>query len=316
MLKPVYALIGEDAFLQLQKIDALLRQLGPDAQRIDSDGEQAELADVFDELRSFAMFGGSKILIMRNADAFLSRFREQLENYVANPSSGSTLVLRLSSLPANQRIYKAIAKIGGIEVCKPPKPYDLPKWIVNHAKAAHQVAVVPDAANLLADLIGGDLGRLDCELAKLAIQAQGGRITPDDIAGSVVFQRDQEMWDMTNALASGSPAEAVRRWRQLLQSDSSSEFRAVTWLTMWLEKTRKALALKRKGMGTTAICQQVQVFPDRLHDPFMKTATALGTRGVTRALNLLAEVDLQSKSGVGEAADNIERFLLSVNLPQ
>lgn len=187
---------------------------------------------------------------------------------------------------------------------------------MNHAKAAHQVAVVPDAANLLADLIGGDLGRLDCELAKLAIQAQGGRITPDDIAGSVVFQRDQEMWDMTNALASGSPAEAVRRWRQLLQSDSSSEFRAVTWLTMWLEKTRKALALKRKGMGTTAICQQVQVFPDRLHDPFMKTATALGTRGVTRALNLLAEVDLQSKSGVGEAADNIERFLLSVNLPQ
>lgn len=115
MLKPVYALIGEDAFLQLQKIDALLRQLGPDAQRIDSDGEQAELADVFDELRSFAMFGGSKILIMRNADAFLSRFREQLENYVANPSSGSTLVLHSVHCRPTSGFIRPSPRSGGLK---------------------------------------------------------------------------------------------------------------------------------------------------------------------------------------------------------
>src|SRR5918993_5560500 len=108
--KPVYALVGSDAFLQLQKLSDILRQMPPDVQRVDAEGERSELAEVLDELRSFAMFGGAKLVVGRDADAFITRFREQLEDYVANPSSSGTLLLRLNSLPANQRIYKAIAK--------------------------------------------------------------------------------------------------------------------------------------------------------------------------------------------------------------
>src|SRR4051812_25279104 len=167
MLKPVYALVGDDAFLQLQKLSAILSQLPPDVQRNDVDGERAELAEVFDELRSFAMFGGSKLVVMRNADDFLTRFREPLEEYVAKPSSGSTLVLRLNKLPKTQRIYKAIAKIGVIEECNAPGERDLPRWITTHAKSAHDVSLSQDAARLLAERIGSDLGRLDNEIAKL-----------------------------------------------------------------------------------------------------------------------------------------------------
>src|SRR5687768_12781168 len=106
MAKPVYALVGADSFLQLQKLAEITRELPADTQRSDYDGETAELADVLDEVRSFAMFGGAKLVVVRDADAFLSRYREQLEDYVDHPSSSSTLVLRLSSLPSNQRIYK------------------------------------------------------------------------------------------------------------------------------------------------------------------------------------------------------------------
>src|SRR6476620_11902269 len=119
--KPVYALVGPDSFLQLEKLREILSLMPKDVQRVDADGERAELADVLDELRSFAMFGGAKLVVVRDADEFISRFREQLEDYVANPSPSGTLVLRLNSLPANQRIYKAIAKTGKIEDCNAPK---------------------------------------------------------------------------------------------------------------------------------------------------------------------------------------------------
>src|SRR3954465_14483625 len=109
MAKPVYALVGPDPFLQLQKLAGILRQLPPDAQRIDVDGERAELAEVLDELRSFAMFGGSKAVVVTNGDDFITKFREQLERYCENPSDSATLVLRVDSLPKNQRIYKIIA---------------------------------------------------------------------------------------------------------------------------------------------------------------------------------------------------------------
>src|SRR5207248_4095717 len=120
-------------------------------------------------------------------------------------------------------------KVGSIEKCDPPKSAELPRWIVTHARAAHKVTVAPDAAQLLADFIGDDLGRLDSELAKLALQSDSGKIDRKDVEHGVAFQREQEMWDMTNEIAAGHVESAPRRWRQLVQMDSSAELRAVTW---------------------------------------------------------------------------------------
>ena len=310
MAKPVYALVGPDAFLQLQKLKEVLAQLPADAQRTDLDGERAELSEVLDELRSFAMFGSGKVVVVRSADAFLTRFREQLEDYVAKPSDSATLILRLDSLPANQRIYKAIAKVGQIESCAPPK--DLARWAIGHAKSAHGMTLAPDAAAMLVELVGADLGRLDTELAKLAIAVDGNRIELDDVSGVVAFQRERQMWDMTNELACGHTAEALRKWRQLIQLDTSAEFRAVTWLGMWLENVRKAVTMKRKGMPIGAIAQQLRIWPREIQGPFFQTADALGESGAARATDLLADIDLRSKSGLGDAASNVERFILQI----
>jgi DNA polymerase III delta subunit len=310
MASPVYALVGADPFVQLQKLREVLVELPQDAQRIELDGERAELAEVLDELRSFAMFGGGKAVIIRNADEFISRFRSQLEDYVAKPSNSATLIMRLESLPSNQRIYKAIAKNGAIVNCDPPK--DLPRWTIQHAKDEHKVTIAPDAAKLLVELVGQDLGRLDSELAKLALTTDGRPISVADVSGGVAFQREREMWDMTNELASGHTAEALRRWRQLVQLDPSTEFRAVTWLAMWLENVRKALAMRKKGMQTFTIAQQLRIWPREIQGPFFETATALGESGAARATDLLAEVDRRSKSGIGDAASNVEGFILQI----
>jgi DNA polymerase-3 subunit delta len=307
---PVYALVGSDAFLQLQALARILRQLPADVQRVDADGETAELADVLDELRSFAMFGSGKLVVVRNADAFLTKYRSQLEDYVAAPSSSGTLALRLTSLPANQRIYKAIAKVGAIEQCEPPK--DLARWLIERARTEHRATISPDAAAMLADLIGADMGRLDGELAKLALASDDNTIGPDDVSEAVAFQRERQMWDMTNALAAGQTDEAIRRWRQLTQMDSSAEFRAITWLGMWLENVRKAIALLRGGANAFTICQQLRIWPRELQTPFIETAKAMGEAGANRALALLAEIDCQTKTGVGDAKDNVERFMLSL----
>jgi DNA polymerase III subunit delta len=303
MLKPVYALVGDDSFLQMQKLSEILKTAPKDAARIDLDGERAQLSDVFDELRSFAMFGGTKIVVMRNGDEFITRFREQLEDYLEHPSDSATLVMRVKSLPGNQRVGKLVAKVGVVEKCEPPKEFELPGWITQRAKTVHKITISPDAARLLAERIGADLGRLDNELAKLALGATGDKVNADEIAHSVVFQREQEMWDMTNELALGRPAEALKRWRQLIQLDPTSEFRAVTWLTMWLEEVSLILS----GGSTQKIAWK---YRDRLPQ-VIKSAKALGKERYARAVDLLAEVDKRSKSGLGDASENVERFIVS-----
>jgi len=310
MPKPVYALVGTDALMQQEALGAIVRELAGQPQRVDVDGETADLADVLDELRSFAMFGGTKVVAVRNADEFVSRFREQMEDYVAKPSDSATLVLRFSSLPSNQRIHKAIAKTGQIVPCQPPK--DLKGWILTRGKSVHRLAITAEAAGLLADFIGDDLGRIDGELAKLALSSAGGRIGVEEIGQSVVFQREREMWDLTNALAGGEAAEALRRWRQLVQCDSSAEFRAVAWLCIWLENVGKALKMLKQGENAFTIGQALRIWPRDVQEKFVSTVKALGERGRKRAVDLLAEIDFQTKTGVGEAAENVERFLLAM----
>ena len=138
-------------------------------------------------------------------------------------------------------------------------------------KSIHKIALDTDALQLLAELIGADLGRLDNELAKLALLVETGRVTADDIARSVAFQREQELKDITIELATGKPAEALRRWRQLVQVDNSAEFRAVTWLMLWLEDVGYVLA----GGGAGKMSWK---YRDRLPQ-FLRTAQSLGRAG-------------------------------------
>ena len=310
MSRSIFALVGADALLQQEALAKISATLPPDAQRVDFDGETAELAVVLDELRSFALFGGGKVVVVRNGDEFISRFRLQLEEYVSQPSDSAVLVLRLNSLPATQRIAKAIAKTGVIETCQPPK--DLVGWSTQRAKSKHSIILSRDAAALLVDLIGADLGRLDGELAKLALSADSGKVDVEEIAGNVAFQREREMWDLTNALAAGNAAEAVSRWRQLVHSDSSAEFRAVTWLCIWLQNVRKALTMLRQGQNAFTIGQTLRIWPRELQQKFVDTAQSLGEPGLARAVDLLAKIDYQTKTGVGDAAENVERFILAM----
>ena len=300
-LKPVHALVGNDLFLQLEKLSELQRAAGKDAQRIDVDGESAQLGEVLDELRSFAMFSASKFVVVRNADDFIKRYREQVEEYVEKPSAGSVLVLRVSSLPSNQRIYKYIVANGQVHDCEAPKK--LGEWIINRAKGTHKLAIKPDAAALLLDLIGPDLGRLDNELAKLALQTNGVADV-DAVSNSASFQREQEMFDMTNEVAAGNTAAALRRWRQLCQLDTSAEFRAVTWLGMWLEDVRTFLSSPQSFKNGWKYREKLPLFK--------KTASSLGPAQASRLIEALAEVDYRSKNGLGEMKDNVERFLLSM----
>jgi len=300
---PVYALVGSESFLQMEALREVLASLGKSVQRIDVEGESAALATVLDELRSYAMFGGSKLVIVRDADAFITQFRSQLEDYVEAPSDSGTLVLRVSALPKSQRIYKFIDKLGGIVPCEPLKQAQLPKWLIDRAKQAHQMKLMPEAAALLAEMIGDDLVKLDSELAKLALMSDDQTIDTKLVGGGVVYQREREMYELTNALATGNATEALRRWRQLVQADASAEFRATTWLGMWLEDVRNVL------IGNTE--KLAWKYRDNMAK-FVTNAKSLGPAGLRRTLDLLAEIDRQSKSGVGNAAENIERFILSL----
>jgi DNA polymerase III delta subunit len=304
MSPAIYAIVGADNFQQLEALAEISRAAGPGTQRIDFDGESDELVDILDEVRSYAMFTPSKLVVVRNADDLISRFREPFESALETLVPTGTLVLRLKSFNKTWRVNKQLTKIGKVIFCESPP--NLPAWCVARAKSHHKLALPLDAARELADRIGDDMGKLDQELAKLSLLTPG-TASASAVSQSVTFQRDQEMHAMTNALARGDTRQALIRFRQLLATDPAAQFKATTWLGLWLADVDFALRQPSAARGKLS-----WKYKGPALEEFFTTAKAMGLTGVRTALTALADADRRGKSGLGDLDTLIERFIITV----
>ena len=210
--RPVCAVFGDESFLRRQAIlclrAAVLGGDDGDFSLTTFEGRGTLFRDVHEVLSTVAMFGGGKRLaVVEDADDFVTRYRPQLEDYVARPSRSGVLVLDLDSLPSNTRLYKSIAADGLLIDCNAPAPARLSKWLADWAKQHHRVQLSPAAAEMLVELIGPELGLLDQELAKLALMAGDDRkITPELVGRSVGGWRTKTTWEMLDAALDGNVA--------------------------------------------------------------------------------------------------------------
>ena len=88
--RPVSVVFGDDAFLRRQSLlklrEAVLGGGEDDFSLTVFNGREVQLRDVLDELATVAMFGGKRLVVVEEAEDFISAHRAALEDYVARPS--------------------------------------------------------------------------------------------------------------------------------------------------------------------------------------------------------------------------------------
>lgn len=220
--QPVCVVFGDEAFLKRQ-VHKRLRESVFGAGEADFslagfEGPEADVRDVLEELFTVAMFGpGKRLVVVEQADEFVTRYRPQLEQYVEKPSRTGVLVLDVKSWPATTRLYKSVAATGlGID-CAPLKGRQVSAWAAAWAKQAHGFQLSQSAAETLVELAGEELGLLDQELAKLALVAgAGGKATPEQVAQSAGAWRSKTVWEMLDAALDGNLRAALVQLDQLM----------------------------------------------------------------------------------------------------
>ena len=218
---PVCVVFGDEAFLQRQSLAALKHAvLGEDDGELSCTaigGDKAILRDVLDELSTVALFGsGKRMVVVEEAEPFVTRYRAELEDYAAKPRSNSVLVLAPTSWPSNTRLFKALAESGLQIECKTPPPAKLLKWLTDWAKRKHQAKLESAAAEALVEIVEPELGLFDQELAKLAALAGDAPITAEMVREAVGGWRAKTTWDMLDAATGGNAAEAIVQLDHLL----------------------------------------------------------------------------------------------------
>ena len=220
----VCAVFGDETFLKRLVLDELRRVVLGDEDGEFSlarfDGAKAQPREVFDELGTVALFGGRRLVVVDDADEFVTRHRPLLEDYVARATAGGgVLVLDAKSWAKTTRLYKALAQSGWQIECKTPSAAALARWLVGWAKKTHQTKLDPDAAELLIELAGPELGLLDQELAKLAVSVgPGGTATPDLVSELVGGWRAKTGWDMIDAAVAGDARNALMQLDRLISA--------------------------------------------------------------------------------------------------
>jgi DNA polymerase-3 subunit delta len=297
--RPVYALHGDEEFLKRQVLLALRKLvLESDDQAFGLSsyaGDKAVFATVRDELETLPFLSPRRLVVVENADPFVSRFRPELEKYVGSPSAQGVLVLDVKTLASNTRLAKLLEGDASL-LCKSPPAHKLADWCIQWARASHAKQLVNLAARLLVDLVGPDMGLLDQELNKLAIYVgTRARIDTEDVDRLVGSSRAETMWKIFSAIGAGNSKDALSILDRLL-NQGEEPLRILGAFSMQLRRLVKVARLNQQGQTLGRAMERAGVPPFGQRD-CEQQLRHLGSGGIDHIYDWLLEVDAGLKGG-------------------
>ncbi len=303
-------MIGTDPFLLGEALADLLGRLAGEVDDMGStrvDGSRAALAEVLDEVRTLSLLGGRRVVVVEEADPFVSTHRAAMERYCESPSGGGCLILLCRSMPKNTRLYKIITKTGTVVTTEAPKGRGVVSWLMSRARTAHGKTLSQPAAQRLREHLGDALGVLDAELAKLAAYAgTRAEIVPADIDALTGHHREEKVFAVTDAMSAGDTAAAIEHWEQVLATDRAAPGRAIAGLAWGI---RRLLATRRDfevGVSVRELSRRMYMEPGILEQR-LRRVTVDSLEAQQRDL---LRADLEVKTGVAALETAVERFIV------
>jgi DNA polymerase III subunit delta len=305
---PVYALVGDEDFLKRQARERIIATaLGEDDPAFAVSVFQGDKADKLDfstirnELDTLSFLASCRVVIVENADTFVTDHRPSLEAYAAKPNPDAVLVLDVKTFPETTKLAKALPDAAKV-VCKAPpayRLYDLKPWLVQWAKTAHKKQLAPDAAELLLDLVGPSMGLLDQELGKLAV-AVGAKpgIAAEDVDRLVGRSKAADVFRILDAIGEGKPGEALSVLEALF-AEGEHPLAILGPLTAQLRKLAavgRMTFVEKLPLGSAMDAAGVPKW-EKARVSFEKQLRHLGGRRLLKLLDWLVEINLGLKGG-------------------
>lgn len=294
---PIAALSGGQRHLKQSVLDVLKKMvIGDDDTSLTKfSGKEADLQSVVDELRTLSMWSDRRLVVVEDADEFVTKYRNGLEKYAEKPVRKSVLVLDVKTWPKTTRLAKQIAKTGLDVECSELKGPLLMKWLQDTARDAYGQTLARESAVLLIELVGEDLGMLDQELSKLASYVGVGRkIEAKDVQSLVGGWRTETTWAMTDAVRDNDLAFAINALDQLLVAGEAGP-KLLGGISFVFKKFAQATDLSRSQSLDQAL-RGAGVFPQAV-GPSQAYLRRIGRANAERILTTLLETESGLKGG-------------------
>ena len=229
---PIYILCGDEPYYSDRVYEYIAENaLDPMAREFDQmvvygrDLQGADISPVISAARGYAMMGGRKVIIVREAQAV--KKWEALESYLSAIMEQTVLVLCYNGKPdKRQGIWKHVQDHPQVVWLQSDKlrDYEVERWINSYLadyKAAHpEISFDPKVASLLADHIGTDLSAIVGALQKLIDGRPEGVNTIDAalVERNIGISKDYNSIELQSAIIKGDLVKANRITRYFASS--------------------------------------------------------------------------------------------------
>lgn len=223
---PVYVLCGEESFyidkasdyIETHVLDEMAREFDLNI-FYGKDLQDADITPVVGAARGFAMMGGYKVIIVKEAQNI--KYWDALALYMEHPQTSTLLVFCYKYGTPDMRlsVFKNLEAKGGV-IMKSNRLYDnqIEKWIRNYVAQRNEelkakgdsIQIDDKITKILADNIGADLKQIEGALQKLIDGRPKGTtiIDADLVERNIGISKDFNIFELQNALIKGDVVKA------------------------------------------------------------------------------------------------------------
>jgi DNA polymerase-3 subunit delta len=233
---------------------------------------------------------------------------ERLTDYAKDPAPYTCLVLVATKVAKNTKLYKAVAATGVAFEYAAPKRNEYAGEVVRLLKERGR-RITPAAAQILVDIVGRDLRRLDSEADKLVAFADGAdSVTESDVRAVAANSGETSVFELTDAVGDRDATRAIRLLGRLLGSETPLMVHAM--LARHVRAMIGARALSDRGMSHDAMAPEIGMPPWQVRN-VVRQAQRYSALELSRALRGLTEAEEEMKTSPTDAGLVIERWIIS-----
>jgi DNA polymerase-3 subunit delta len=270
------------------------------------EGASVGLVELSMACATVGLFDPERLVIVRDLQDRLKGTKkesehEEIRRMLASVAPTTTLLLLSPEMDEKGQLVDMVREVRGeVRAFVTPKRADLPRWIA--AKAAdHGPSIRPDAAELLAEMLGSSPIMIDTELEKLAVYVDGdGPITVEVVERLVGSVTQESIFVLVDAVAGGDRATALRLLHAQIESSPSNPIEVALYLIRMLARQIRFLLRIRigheAGQSRTQIVAQLKLnrfFADR----YFRQAARLSRERLIAAFERLAALEHGLKTG-------------------
>jgi len=312
-LKPAYLVCGDDD----AKIDAWRARVrrraederGPGGLEA-FDARQSDPAEVAGSLAMLSFDTATRYLLVDGVESWKAGELGPLEHALAELPPDTVLVL-VARGKAVKQLGKAVEKAGGeLREYAAPKPWELPKWCIGHARELG-LQLDPDAAKELVGRVGSSQQRLSRELEKIALALHPSvNVTSADVELLAAGDIAPGAYDLADALVAGD-LKATLALAEQLDEHGERPGKLIFPVVRRLRDVHQAASMLAAGMPDAKVGEALKGPPWAAKKVIAKAKKA-DVATLERAICVFADLEVELRGGGEVRVDEDAAFSVAL----